>query len=191
MRTRAPDRRHIFTANYIYELPFFRDSTNALVKATLGGWQMSGITTISPGAPVPRILVNDQRLPRGNRANVDRRSQGRASWSSRYWFDPAAFAPPAEGTYGNSPRAPLRLPGTQPDGPRAVEELLRLGQARSSSAPTRSTRSTTRSSRRERGRARARRRPLNRCAFGGTHVRARSPARALPREMQFSLKLYW
>jgi hypothetical protein len=28
-----------------------------------------------------------------------------------FWFDPAAFAPSADGTYGNSRRAPFRLPG--------------------------------------------------------------------------------
>ena len=30
------DRRHIFNASYVYELPFFRTSDNEILKATLG-----------------------------------------------------------------------------------------------------------------------------------------------------------
>ena len=47
------DRRHIFTASYVYELPFFRDSSNAVLKGVLGGWQISGHHLRStPGQPV-------------------------------------------------------------------------------------------------------------------------------------------
>ena len=45
------DRRHIFNANYIYSLPFFRSSSNALERTVLGGWQISGITVAQAGAP--------------------------------------------------------------------------------------------------------------------------------------------
>lgn len=44
------DRRHIFTANYIYELPFFRGDRGAL-GLLLGGWEISGITTYQTGVP--------------------------------------------------------------------------------------------------------------------------------------------
>jgi hypothetical protein len=44
------DRRHIFTLNYIYELPFFKDE-NGLVGKTLGGWQASGIINAQSGLP--------------------------------------------------------------------------------------------------------------------------------------------
>jgi hypothetical protein len=104
------DRRHIFSASYIYELPFFSDSTNGLLKATLGGWQVSGISNIASGAPVPRITANTNAGRRGGRANQVG-DPGASEPNFPYWFDPAAFAPPADGTYGNSPRAPLRLPG--------------------------------------------------------------------------------
>ena len=46
------NRRHIFTASYVYELPFFRQSENAVLKHVLGGWQISGITMINSGQPV-------------------------------------------------------------------------------------------------------------------------------------------
>jgi hypothetical protein len=44
------DRRHVFTANYIYEIPFF-DKRTDFVGQVLGGWQISGITTFQTGLP--------------------------------------------------------------------------------------------------------------------------------------------
>jgi hypothetical protein len=44
------DRRHIFTLNYIYELPFF-DKQNDFAGKALGGWQVSGIVTYQTGLP--------------------------------------------------------------------------------------------------------------------------------------------
>src|SRR6201988_3706462 len=44
------DRTHVFTANYIYELPFFNNRSD-LVGQVLGGWQFSGIVTLQTGLP--------------------------------------------------------------------------------------------------------------------------------------------
>lgn len=44
----ALDRRHIFSLNYVYELPFFNKQTDFLGKV-LGGWQASGIITYNTG----------------------------------------------------------------------------------------------------------------------------------------------
>ena len=46
------DRRNVFFANFVYDLPFFRNSSNRLVKGGLGGWQFSGIITEESGAPL-------------------------------------------------------------------------------------------------------------------------------------------
>ncbi|MGI8467142.1 MAG: carboxypeptidase regulatory-like domain-containing protein [Pyrinomonadaceae bacterium] len=46
----ALDRRHVLTANYIYELPFFRKQ-NGFVGKALGGWESSGIFTYQTGLP--------------------------------------------------------------------------------------------------------------------------------------------
>src|SRR5207344_660487 len=48
------DRTHVFTANYVYELPFFKNSSG-LLAATLGGWQVSGITQLWSGPPISRV----------------------------------------------------------------------------------------------------------------------------------------
>jgi len=104
------DRRHIFTANYVYMLPFFKDSSNAAVKAVLAGWQIAGLTTLNSGQPVPRISANTNGFLRGNRANrVGDPAAG--DQSGLFWFDPNAYAPPADGTYGNSGREEFRQPG--------------------------------------------------------------------------------
>ncbi|HEY0874720.1 MAG TPA: carboxypeptidase regulatory-like domain-containing protein [Vicinamibacterales bacterium] len=109
------DRTHVFTANYVYELPFFRDHENTWLRATLGGWQLSGITYFWSGNPVPQITTgNTNGGRRGTRVNQigDPEANLPADVPGGvYWFNPAAFEAPADGTYGNSERAPLRLPG--------------------------------------------------------------------------------
>ncbi|HEX8130469.1 MAG TPA: TonB-dependent receptor, partial [Pyrinomonadaceae bacterium] len=44
----ALDRRHVFSLNYIYELPFFQNQEGFAGKL-LGGWQASGIITYNTG----------------------------------------------------------------------------------------------------------------------------------------------
>jgi hypothetical protein len=51
------DRRHVFTANYIYEIPFF-DKSTGFVRAALGGWQISGITTFQTGLPFTPTIAS-------------------------------------------------------------------------------------------------------------------------------------
>jgi len=105
------DRRHIFTANYVYMLPFFRDSSNAVVKSVLGGWEISGITTINSGQPVPRISQSTNGFLRGGRPNIVGDPAAGEQTAERYWFNPTAYAPSADGTYGNSVRSEFRQPG--------------------------------------------------------------------------------
>jgi hypothetical protein len=39
---------HVFVASYVYQLPFFKDQ-RGLVGHVLGGWEVSGITTVQSG----------------------------------------------------------------------------------------------------------------------------------------------
>jgi hypothetical protein len=52
------DVRHIFIANYIYELPFLRNQNNIAGKV-LGGWQVSGIIQFQTGTPSSVAVSND------------------------------------------------------------------------------------------------------------------------------------
>ena len=104
------DRRHIFSASYVYELPFFRSSTNQALKAVAAGWQVAGITYANSGQPVPRISVDTNNSRRGGFADAVG-DPAAGSQSGLFWFNPLAYAPPADGTFGNSGRSPFRQPG--------------------------------------------------------------------------------
>lgn len=108
------DRRHIVTASWVYELPFFRDGSG-LTKAALGGWQVAGLANISSGQPVPRVSVLTNNFRRGGFADlVGNIDPGETFVNGNpFWFNPDAFAPPADATFGNSGRAPFRQPGFQ------------------------------------------------------------------------------
>jgi hypothetical protein len=45
------DRRHILTLDYVYDLPFFKNSAGWL-KNSLGNWTVSGVTTFMSGTPI-------------------------------------------------------------------------------------------------------------------------------------------
>jgi hypothetical protein len=46
------NRTQVFVANYVYNLPFFKNSSNSFAKQVLGGWTVSGITSFFSGSPV-------------------------------------------------------------------------------------------------------------------------------------------
>ncbi|MEO6588405.1 MAG: carboxypeptidase regulatory-like domain-containing protein [Pyrinomonadaceae bacterium] len=111
-------RPHIFSASYVYEIPFFKKSENRLLRSLISGWQVGGITNIESGPPVSRVIpLSTTGGLRGNRANLVGNPTGGVAGTIDpvsglpFIFDPAAFAAPADGTFGNSGRAIFRLPG--------------------------------------------------------------------------------
>jgi hypothetical protein len=111
-------RPHIFSASYIWEMPFFQSKSNPFVKTVLAGWQISGITNIESGPPISRVLASTTNGGRsGNRTQlVGNPTAGLAGTTDPvtglpFLYDPTAFANPVLGTYGNAGRAIFRLPG--------------------------------------------------------------------------------
>lgn len=51
------DERHILTFSYVWDLPFFKG--RGLTDKLLGGWEYSGITSISSGTPFSPVLGSD------------------------------------------------------------------------------------------------------------------------------------
>ncbi|HYK20487.1 MAG TPA: carboxypeptidase regulatory-like domain-containing protein [Pyrinomonadaceae bacterium] len=112
-------RPHIFSASYVYELPFFRKDPNGWKRGILGGWQFAGITDIESGQPVARVVSGASNVAAviGQYPNVvSDPNAGLAGTTDPvtglpYIFDPHAFVAPTNGTYGNAPRAFARLFG--------------------------------------------------------------------------------
>ncbi|HEX2271312.1 MAG TPA: carboxypeptidase regulatory-like domain-containing protein [Pyrinomonadaceae bacterium] len=111
-------RPHIFSASYVYELPWFSKSSSAAKRLLLSGYQISGITNFESGAPIPRLALSDslggQRGIYPNRVSdpgaglagtIDPRT------GLPFIFDPTAFTLNPIGTYGNAGRSFARLPG--------------------------------------------------------------------------------
>ena len=51
------DRRHVLTANFVWELPWMRNQHGA-VGHVLGGWQFSGVQTFQTGLPLTAFIGN-------------------------------------------------------------------------------------------------------------------------------------
>jgi len=45
------NRAQVLMLNYIYDLPFFKNSTNKFAKQAIGGWRISGVTELMSGSP--------------------------------------------------------------------------------------------------------------------------------------------
>jgi hypothetical protein len=102
------DRTHNLMVNYIYELPYFKNRRDA-VGRIFGGWEISGITTISSG-PVAAPGISTGRNGLATRPNLVGDVEG--ARTVQQWFNTAAFAEPAPGFFGNAGRNIIREPGT-------------------------------------------------------------------------------
>ena len=61
------DIPHRFVASYLYDVPFFKDSSSAILRYVVAGWQVSGVTTIQSGSPVNATLSHRPREHRDHR----------------------------------------------------------------------------------------------------------------------------
>jgi len=113
------DRTHIFVANFIYDIPVFRHTSDRLVKSLLGGWQVSGIATIESGLPINLSAGTGVSDFLGSGAasrpdlvgSVSYQRQVLSGNQNIQYFDPTAFAVPLKGTWGNFGHNGLRGPG--------------------------------------------------------------------------------
>jgi len=106
------DRRHIAIFSYIYDLPFFKNSQHGFVRYTLGGWQLSGVTTFETGTPITPTIGNDI-LGLGGNATARPNVSGTVTMphSVDSWFSPSSFSQPAFGSFGNLGRGAIFGPG--------------------------------------------------------------------------------
>jgi hypothetical protein len=135
-----PDLRHRFTLSYVYELPVghgrhFLGGMSGWAEALLGGWQVSGITTVQSGEGITAVMSNDlsntgtmsyrpNQIHNPYDFSFNTTSQGQDYGCSNpghqtldCWFNQAAFVtpPPAPGqqaahAYGTSRIGNLRGP---------------------------------------------------------------------------------
>jgi hypothetical protein len=115
------DRRHVFNALVVYQLPFGRgralNPSNALVRGLVSGWRISSITRLRSGTPYG-VIGASCTLPNagGCRASYNPAFTGdvriNGDWGSGdllgarpRFLDPAAFRNPAPYTYGDTPGA--------------------------------------------------------------------------------------
>jgi hypothetical protein len=118
----ATDVRHAAALSGSYELPFgphryFLNHASGPVNFLASEWRVSAIANLQTGFPfTPQLGYN----PTGN---GDTRNPVRPNWNPNFnsklyprtvgqWFNPEAFLPPANGTYGNVSRDALTGPGS-------------------------------------------------------------------------------
>ena len=119
------DVPHRFVASYIYEVPFFKQSSNGFLKYVLSGWQIAGVTTLQSGIPANITFAADRAnigisgLQRPDliggvpELNCQPNSGGATEAARKQLincYDPSGFALPAQFTFGNASRNILRGP---------------------------------------------------------------------------------
>jgi hypothetical protein len=100
------DRRHIFVTTYTYRLPFFRRS-DGLLKNTLGGWELSGITRLQTG---PLLTPSGNSSIGGRRADATGLEVDGPKTLTE-WFNKAAFVNPPNDRRGTAGVGVIEGPG--------------------------------------------------------------------------------
>ncbi|MBI4906299.1 MAG: carboxypeptidase regulatory-like domain-containing protein [Acidobacteria bacterium] len=116
-RERGPsgiDLRHIFTGFAGYEVPVFTERARLLTR----GWQVNSLLTLHTGSPLDLLAGVNRSNSFDNRDRVDVVGEANPGAGDRVtpygairYFNPAAFALPAVGSFGNIGRNAIRGPG--------------------------------------------------------------------------------
>jgi Carboxypeptidase regulatory-like domain len=103
------DRRHTFSGTFVWQLAALKNQ-NAIVRQTLGGWQLSGVIRLQTGAYGSVVAST----PTGTRrANYVGGPVLVSNPGPNQWVNPAAFAIPATGQYGTAGTATVEGPGLE------------------------------------------------------------------------------
>ncbi len=115
------DARHVVNGNAVYQLPFGQGKDllrHGVAGALAGHWQLTATALARTGFPVNVLLPSSAISPYGNSGTLRPNLVPGVSLTPpggrtiAHWINPAAFAAPAAGTFGNSPRDLFAGPGT-------------------------------------------------------------------------------
>jgi hypothetical protein len=119
------DQRHILNIGYVFDAPFFADTTK-LTGKVLGGWHWSGLTTVQSGTPFSITAGSGSNLLPGagvgngtgtnafadliGNPNAAPPITNAANVIGPLLFNPGAFAAPEGLTFGDAGRNILNVP---------------------------------------------------------------------------------
>jgi hypothetical protein len=106
------DIRHVFNASAVIETPRFANST---LRALASGWQVSGLVRLQTGSPLTISSGFDTSFTGangGNRADQVLADPFLPNRDIDGWLNPAAFARPANGEWGNMGANNIAGPGS-------------------------------------------------------------------------------
>ena len=107
----------------VFELPFGKGkallgNAGTVTDLLVGGWQANGILSLQTGFPFS-VVANDTDCLSDNCWTGQRADAVGNPYPSGFkksindWFNTAAFAQPATGAFGNTPRDVIRMPGSE------------------------------------------------------------------------------
>ncbi len=108
--------KHIASFSWIWDLPRL-SGYNPVLRLVAGGWQLNGLVSLRTGTPINVLTGADNALT----GNPSQRPEvlgnpvlpsGRShAAEAQEWFNPAMFAAPTPGTYGDAGRNAMIGPG--------------------------------------------------------------------------------
>jgi len=105
------DLRHRFTVSYAWRIPG-PSGSRAWVRVLLANWQLNGITTLQTGGPLNITLPFDSSGTGEFRDRPNLVGDAHVAFNpTGPYLNPAAFAQPETGTYGDLGRNAFRGPG--------------------------------------------------------------------------------
>jgi hypothetical protein len=115
------DQKHTLSANAIYNIPFGKgrkhgSNLNPAANAVAGGWNVSAIISARTGMPTTAYTWATPAgfwLTRANCVGPVQYGLQPYSGGGLQWFNPSAFAAPAEGKFGNCANSTIYDPGSK------------------------------------------------------------------------------